>query len=89
VEEKEDGGGLMALSVRKEVVEMEVLTMGWGGLEGVWTGMGVELLYFSNDDDERYSIQANEYCMRNSAVQAAAPPFGYAAYQSGVLTVGR
>jgi hypothetical protein len=35
------------------------------------------MLYFANDDDERYSIQAHPLLLRNMTVQAADPPLGY------------
>jgi hypothetical protein len=40
----------------------------------------MELYYFTNDDDERYSIQSNTSLLRNLMVQTAAPPLGYALY---------
>ena len=89
VEEKGDEGGLMAVTVRKEEVQFGVMTSEWAVWEGVWVGTLVELLYFGNDDDERYSIQANEWVMRNSVVQAGEAPFGYAAYSSGTMIISR
>ena len=41
-----------------------------------------ELLYLTNDDEERYSIQAEERLLRNLTVQAADPPLGYFIYSS-------
>ena len=49
---------------------------------GLWASLNLELLYLTNDDDERYSIQAEERMMRNLTVQAADPPLGYAAFAS-------
>ena len=49
---------------------------------GLWASLNLELLYLTNDDDERYSIQAEERLLRNLSVQAADPPLGYAAFSS-------
>ena len=49
---------------------------------GLWASLALELLYFTNDDDERYSIQAEERVLRNLTVEAADPPLGYPAYSS-------
>ncbi|KAH6570697.1 hypothetical protein BASA62_004207 [Batrachochytrium salamandrivorans] len=46
-------------------------------VRGIWSNLVFELLYLTNDDDERYSIQAHELLLRNLTVQAAPPPFGY------------
>eukprot|EP01105_Mastigella_eilhardi_P007797 TRINITY_DN1949_c0_g1_i2.p1 TRINITY_DN1949_c0_g1~~TRINITY_DN1949_c0_g1_i2.p1 ORF type:complete len:724 (-),score=161.24 TRINITY_DN1949_c0_g1_i2:58-2229(-) len=50
-------------------------------VRATWALLALELLYFTNDDDERYSIQAQKYFFRNIMIQASEPPFGYAAYQ--------
>ena len=44
-----------------------------------------ELLYLTNDDEERYSIQAEERILRNLTVQAADPPLGYFIYSSAPI----
>jgi hypothetical protein len=36
----------------------------------------------TNDDDERYSIQAHQYVLRNLTIQASDPPLGYCIYNS-------
>ena len=36
----------------------------------------------TNDDDERYSIQAHQYILRNLTIQASDPPLGYCIYNS-------
>ncbi|KAL2914419.1 Pecanex-like protein 4 [Polyrhizophydium stewartii] len=46
-------------------------------VRGIWANLVFELLYLTNDDDERYSIQAHEILLRNLTVQTAPPPFGY------------
>jgi hypothetical protein len=47
----------------------------------------MELLYFTNDDDERYSIQAHPFLLRNMTVQAADAPLGYPLYTSDPVVV--
>ena len=44
---------------------------------GIWANLVLEMLYITNDDDERYSIQAHEMLLRNITIQLAHPPFGY------------
>ncbi|KAI8904293.1 hypothetical protein EDD86DRAFT_194981 [Gorgonomyces haynaldii] len=48
----------------------------------VWTNQIFELLYLTNDDDERYSIQAHPRILRNLMVQCAQPPLGYPLWSS-------
>ena len=82
-------GSLHAHSVSKRQEQFQLLEASWQTAVSVWTGTSVELLYFGNDDDERYSIQANEWLMRNMLVQAAEAPMGYASYSSGAVIVKR
>ena len=37
----------------------------------IWAGLQLELLYFANDDDERYSIQSHPHILRNLCIAAA------------------
>eukprot|EP00842_Homolaphlyctis_polyrhiza_P005468 jgi/Hompol1/5922/HPOL_000313-RA len=53
----------------------------------IWANLVFELLYLTNDDDERYSIQAHELLLRNLTVQTAPPPFGYPIWVS-VASIG-
>eukprot|EP00727_Mastigamoeba_balamuthi_P009820 m51a1_g5460 hypothetical protein (1206) ;mRNA; r:238583-246546 len=48
---------------------------------GLWAGMALEMLYMTNDDDERYSIQAHPTLLRNIMLQCAEPPLGYPVVQ--------
>ncbi len=57
-------------------------------VKGLWASLNLELLYLTNDDDERYSIQAEERLLRNLTVQAADPPLGYTIYSSGPVRKG-
>jgi len=34
-------------------------------VRGIWGGVSLELIYFTNDDDERYSIQAHTQLFRS------------------------
>lgn len=36
----------------------------------------------TNDDEERYSIQAHDFILRNLTIQSSDPPLGYAVYNS-------
>jgi hypothetical protein len=54
-------------------------------LKSVWNNLRFELLYATNDNDERYSIQTHPTLLRNLWVEACEEPFGYPSYQSGLL----
>lgn len=56
-------------------------------VRGQWANLSWELLYATNDDEERYSIQAHPVLLRNLTVQAADPPLGYPIYSSEPLNV--
>uniref|UniRef100_A0A8C5N1Z4 Pecanex-like protein n=1 Tax=Leptobrachium leishanense TaxID=445787 RepID=A0A8C5N1Z4_9ANUR len=56
-------------------------------VRGQWANLSWELLYATNDDEERYSIQAHPVLLRNLTVQAADPPLGYPIYSSAPLHV--
>ena len=51
-------------------------------VRSMWASLSWELLYLTNDDDERYSIQAEERLLRNLSVEVADPPLGYPCYTS-------
>ena len=57
-------------------------------VRSLWASLNWELLYLTNDDDERYSIQADERLLRNLTVEVADPPLGYAAYASNPTRCG-
>ena len=57
-------------------------------VKGLWASLNLELLYLTNDDDERYSIQAEERLLRNLTVQVADPPLGYTIYSSEAIRQG-
>ncbi|XP_070606683.1 pecanex-like protein 4 isoform X3 [Erythrolamprus reginae] len=54
-------------------------------VRGQWGNLSWELLYATNDDEERYSIQAHPVLLRNLTIQAADPPLGYPVYSSEPL----
>ena len=54
-------------------------------VHAVWSDLVLELLYLTNDDEERYGIQAHPSLLRNLTIQAADPPLGYAVYSSGII----
>ena len=45
--------------------------------------MNLELLYYTNANDERFSIQAEKDILRNLLVHLAEIPLGYPVYASG------
>ena len=53
-------------------------------VRSTWADLALELLYFTNDDEERYSIQAQPLLLRNLIIQAADPPWGYTVFSSGI-----
>lgn len=56
-------------------------------VRGQWANLSWELLYVTNDDEERYSIQAHPLLLRNLTVQAADPPLGYPIFSSKPLHI--
>ena len=49
--------------------------------------MNMELLYYTNANDERFSIQAEKDILRNLLVQLAEVPLGYPVYSSGAQSI--
>ncbi|XP_041668905.1 pecanex-like protein 4 [Cheilinus undulatus] len=71
------------LSLQEQLVHLGRLN--GEGVRGQWANLSWELLYATNDDEERYSIQAHPFMLRNLTVQAADPPLGYPIYSSAPL----
>uniref|UniRef100_A0A673JC13 Pecanex-like protein n=1 Tax=Sinocyclocheilus rhinocerous TaxID=307959 RepID=A0A673JC13_9TELE len=71
------------LSLQEILVQVGVLNE--ESVRGQWANLSWELLYATNDDEERYSIQAHPVMLRNLTVQAADPPLGYPIYSSPIL----
>ena len=72
---------------RSHLLTLRECSVDVGGLNSqvvrsLWASLNWELLYLTNDDDERYSIQADERLLRNLTVEVADPPLGYAAFAS-------
>ncbi len=72
------------LSLQEQLVHVGRLN--GEGVRGQWANLSWELLYATNDDEERYSIQAHPFMLRNLTVQAADPPLGYPIYSSAHFT---
>eukprot|EP00741_Cyanophora_paradoxa_P008349 tig00001299_g8076.t1 len=71
------------LSLREQ--SFHVGALNGEGVRGLWGSLALELLYFTNDDEERFSIQAHKALLRNLTVQAAEPPLGYPVFASGPM----
>ncbi|KAH9422770.1 Pecanex-like protein 4 [Dermatophagoides pteronyssinus] len=56
-------------------------------VDAIWSSLSFELFYLTNDDEERYSIQAHQYIFRNLTVQAADPPLGYPVFASEPILI--
>ena len=52
-------------------------------VRGIWANLNMELLYYTNANDERFSIQAEKDILRNLLVHLAEVPLGYPVYSSG------
>lgn len=56
-------------------------------IRGIWSNQNTELLYYTNANDERFSIQAEKDILRNLLIQLAEIPLGYPVYCSGAQQV--
>lgn len=56
-------------------------------VRGIWGNINMELLYYTNANDERFSIQAEKDILRNILVQLAEIPLGYPVYASGAQII--
>ena len=63
-------------------VEAHISRISNTSVQAIWSNLMMEMLYLTNDDEERYSIQAQQSILRNMCVQIADPPLGYAIYSS-------
>ena len=73
------------LTLQEEVVHIGQLNS--RGVHAIWADLAFELLYLTNDDEERYSIQAHSVLLRNLTIQAADPPLGYSVYSSEIVRI--
>ena len=71
------------LTLQDQVVHIGTLNP--AAVQAVWSDLSLELLYLTNDDEERYSIQAHPSLLRNLTIQAADLPLGYTVYSSGII----
>nr|XP_039248423.1 pecanex-like protein 4 [Styela clava] len=76
------------LSVRtltKQSVSMHFGRVNPAAVRGIWSNFALEMIYATNDDEERYSIQAHQALLRNLIVQTSDPPLGYPIFSSKPL----
>ncbi len=66
---------------------IHISALNQAALQGLWTDLAFELFYLTNDDEERYSIQAHPILLRNLSIQTAEPPLGYCIYSSGLMNI--
>ncbi|KAJ3115309.1 Pecanex-like protein 4 [Phlyctochytrium bullatum] len=62
--------------------QVHVGLLWWESLRSIWANLAYELLYLTNDDDERFSIQASTRLLRNISIESAEPPLGYPIWRS-------
>ena len=67
--------GCQVFEFRREVVR------------AIWSNLNTELIYYTNANDERFSIQAEKDILQNLLVHLAEVPLGYPVYASGAQTV--
>ena len=53
----------------------------------IWANLNSELIYYTNANDERFSIQAEPDILRNLLVHLAEIPLGYPVHASGAQTI--
>ena len=51
-------------------------------VKSIWSSTNLELLFMTNDDEERSSIQAQQHMLRNLTIQSSDAPLGYSIYNS-------
>lgn len=79
---KKTENGLSSRMLLVRPVEAHVLRINATSVKSIWSDLMLELYYFTNDDEERYSIQAQQSLLRNICIQAADSPLGYAIFSS-------
>jgi hypothetical protein len=75
-----------SLTLERTTATLGMATLSGTSVRAFWASLHLEMVYFANDDDERYSIQAHTAMLRNLSVQASEPPFGYPVF-SGLPTI--
>ncbi|CAD8114394.1 unnamed protein product [Paramecium primaurelia] len=56
-------------------------------IRGIEANLQMELLFATNDDEERYSIQTHEQFFRNMIIEGSELPLGYAPFYSGPVVI--
>lgn len=74
-------------TLSKQKISVPIAEVNSQSVRGLWSALSLELYYMTNDDDERYSIQALPPMLRNIITQAADPPLGYPVFSSGLVTI--
>ncbi|XP_078483861.1 pecanex-like protein 4 [Ciona intestinalis] len=75
-------GVFSARLLTRRPVETHLNQLSSAAVRSAWANLSLELLYATNDDEERYSIQAHQALLRNLTTQSADPPLGYPIYSS-------
>ena len=56
-------------------------------IRSIWANLNLELMYYTNANVERFSIQAEKDILRNLLIHLAEPPLGYPVYSSGATPI--
>ncbi|CAD8125957.1 unnamed protein product [Paramecium sonneborni] len=56
-------------------------------IRGIEANLQMELLFVTNNDEERYSIQTHEQFFRNMIIEGSELPLGYAPFYSGPVVI--
>ena len=73
------------MTLQDEIVHIGQLNS--EAVHALWCNLNLDMIYLTNDDDERYSIQAHPSLLRNLITQAADSPLGYPRYSSGIVRI--
>ena len=71
----------------KQPLDITLFKVNGECVHSLWAALSLELFYMTNDDDERYSIQALPGVLRNIITQSADPPLGYPVFSSGFVNM--
>eukprot|EP00055_Hartaetosiga_balthica_P015286 m.89021 g.89021 ORF g.89021 m.89021 type:complete len:1158 (+) comp8823_c0_seq1:11-3484(+) len=82
---KSDNEGYRTHLVTTQAVPIYIVELNHQTMHGLWLNVAWELLYLTNDDEERYSIQAHKQLLRNLTTQIADPPLGYPVFSHTTL----
>eukprot|EP00794_Sanderia_malayensis_P006593 gene6593-7337_t len=82
-----ENGTFTSRVLTKQTINVPIGRLDSENVRAIWASLSLELYYFTNDDEERYSIQAHSSHLRNIVIQAADPPLGYPVFSSGLLNI--